>query len=125
MTELGAATELRHDLFTTFNHVVGYCELLLEEADDELAEPIRRQLAVIARAGRDGIAAVKAVLTPENLAGGGVDRLALVGALEGPLNSIERRSRELMAVAESEGRDDLLADLDRIRRAAERARALA
>ncbi len=122
--ELGAPIELRHDLFTLFNHVVGYCELILED-DEVLTDPVRRELVAISRAGRDAIFALRAVLSDESMAAGTVDRLTLVGALEGPLNTIERRCGELLGAAPTNGLEAALADLERIQRSAQRARSLA
>ncbi|MGH8471848.1 MAG: sensor histidine kinase, partial [Gammaproteobacteria bacterium] len=47
-----SASHLRHELRTPINHIIGYSELLLEEAEDSALKPFSRDLQKIHTAGK-------------------------------------------------------------------------
>ncbi len=58
----GEVAALRHDLRTPVNHIVGYCELLLEEAADDADDRRRAALRAALDAARDVLAQIEAAL---------------------------------------------------------------
>lgn len=76
------ARRLRHDLLNQVNHVVGYAELLLEEADGA-GGPVET-FEAIRDAGMEVLAAVNRIVDPERE----VDGPRLADALSGPLEEI-------------------------------------
>ncbi|MGH9040007.1 MAG: hypothetical protein ACRDZ3_07240, partial [Acidimicrobiia bacterium] len=83
---------LRHELGTQVNHIVGYGELLLEEAaesgDPGAADELLAPLEEIRAAGRDVMAAVHELLNPTHVAAHGLDLTALAGAVGPPLERV-------------------------------------
>jgi two-component system sensor histidine kinase/response regulator len=107
------AAELRHTLRTPINHIIGYSELLLEDA--EVAEASRRHLNRILNCAQQILAAVQKHLqgaepepTPASIANLRTD-------LEEPLSAV-LRSVEALGQFESGSR---LQDVERIRHAAD------
>ena len=70
-----AASELRHELRTPVNHILGYAELLAEDVDSNT--PAGAALGAIRDAARDVLAAINAALPPS----GASDEEALNGLL--------------------------------------------
>ena len=58
----GQVAALRHDLRTPVNHIVGYCELLLEEAADDMDDRRRAPLRAALEAARDVLVQIEAAL---------------------------------------------------------------
>ncbi len=113
-----ALAHLRHELRTPLNHIIGYTELLLEDAgpDGPLASDLRHLL--------DDARAVLSIVN-ERLAPGGkdaetVDVTALGRAVIDPVTRIVNGTRKIGEGAEALGARDLLPDLARIADAAER-----
>lgn len=59
--------DLRHTLRTPLNAIIGYSEMLLEDAEDQLVEPLTRDLQKIREAGQLLLELVNNNLIPENL----------------------------------------------------------
>ncbi|MCB9675931.1 MAG: response regulator [Alphaproteobacteria bacterium] len=51
-----SASKMRHDLRTPLNHIIGYGEILLQEAEDVGADTIVRDLSRIVRGGKEVLA---------------------------------------------------------------------
>jgi adenylate cyclase len=115
----GALAHLRHELRTPLNHIMGYAELLLEDAgqgDERIVADLRRLL--------DDARAVLAIVN-ERLAPGGRDADTVDVAALGRdvLDSVARivtGARTLAESAEARGAQALLPDLARIGDAADR-----
>jgi class 3 adenylate cyclase len=113
----GALSHLRHELRTPLNHIIGYAELLLEDAGAEpatLAADLRRLL--------EEARAVLGIVN-ERLAPGGKDaetiNLAALGtAVRGHLARIVTCAQGLARQAQSRGAQGLLPDLAHIGEAA-------
>jgi adenylate cyclase len=105
---------LRHELRTPINHIIGYSELLLEEADDLEHQAIVADLGKIHQAGTDLLALVNDALDAARVTQGPPDLTALSEALRTPLNAIIGYSDLLQEEAEAEGHADLVPDLARI-----------
>ncbi|MBT3380808.1 MAG: response regulator [Lentisphaerae bacterium] len=64
--ERDALASLRHELYTPINHIIGYGEMLQEEADELGIADLLPDLAEIADTGTKLMEHVSSVLTPEN-----------------------------------------------------------
>jgi class 3 adenylate cyclase len=113
---------LRHELRTPLNHVLGYSEMLLEDADavSDLAAELRR----ILREGRAVLAVVEESLAPARLEGGGLDLGRLAAALAAPLGRLGVSVDRLGQLARDGGSGAVLADAERIAAAMSRLRTL-
>ena len=88
-----AVRHLRHDLLNQVNHILGYAELLLEEAEEAEADvAYSHALEQVRSAGREVMAAVNRVLDP---ARNGYDREQLLAALRRPLDRVAELATEL------------------------------
>ena len=110
---------LRHELRTPLNHIIGYAELLLEDAG-----PDRAALATDLRRLLDDARGVLGIVN-ERLAPGGkdaetVDVAALGRAVIDPATRIVVGTQALARGAEALGARELLPDLARIAEAADR-----
>jgi CheY-like chemotaxis protein len=105
---------LRHELRTPINHIVGYAELLLDEADDLGLVTVIDDLRKIHQAGTELLSLVNGALAAERLATAGPDLDQLSGALRTPLNAIIGYSDLLREEADDGGYAVLVPDLQRI-----------
>ena len=124
-TALDLFRTLRHELRTPINHIVGYSELLLDEAEDLGLEAVIGDLRKIHRAGIELVSLVNDALAADRLATSGPDLDRLSGALRTPLNAIIGYSDLLREEAEDGGYDALVPDLQRIESAGKHLLALA
>ena len=106
---------LRHDLRTPLNHILGYAELLLEEAEAAGHSDFVADLQKICLAGRELLAVVNRRLDSARLRAGDPDRLS--HELRTPLNAIIGYSDLLREEAEERGLDALVPDLEKIHQA--------
>jgi CheY-like chemotaxis protein len=120
MTDLStpeAVAELRHELRTPLNLIIGYCEMLLEDA----TEPGQRTgLEAALQGGRDVLKQVNAILAPSRseITGEELDRL--FDTLREPQSRILEATATLL-VPDAAARDaQFERDVRRIRAAAER-----
>ena len=117
--ESSPLAHLRHELRTPLNHIIGYAELLLEDAPSDggaMAEDLRHLL--------DDARAVLSIVN-ERLAPGGkdadtVDVAALGQSVLGPVTRIVTGTKKLGQAAEAHGARQMLPDIGRIAEAAER-----
>ena len=120
MTDLStpeAVAELRHELRTPLNLIIGYCEMLLEDATDAGQ---RTGLEAALEGGRDVLKQVNAILAPSRseISGEEIDRL--FDTLREPQSRILEATATLL-VPDAGARDaQFERDVRRIRAAAER-----
>ncbi len=103
-----AMAQTRHELRTPLNHIIGYSELLLDEAEEQGLGDLTGDLSKIRDAGRRLLGMLNALLTPDALASrlvasGGVLPTGSGGA-PAPLSpltaAMDRAPRDESAVAE-------------------------
>lgn len=129
MTERGPKTRLanlRHDLRTPLNAVIGYCEMLLEDAEELGPASYEPRLNQMLEAGKVLLNEVNDVLDPVRVESGriGTDLGAfaewLQERLAERLRVVRDLSESLVTDAEADGNDEALPDLVKIRAAAKR-----
>ncbi|MGH8972297.1 MAG: adenylate/guanylate cyclase domain-containing protein [Acidimicrobiia bacterium] len=114
-----AVRQLRHDLLNQVNHILGYAELLIEEAEDlDAGSPLVAGLGRIRSAGKEVMAAVNRVLDPS---GDLYEGNELEAVLRGPLDQVAQLAGDLARV----GGEETTRVLDQIAGAAHRALELA
>jgi class 3 adenylate cyclase/CheY-like chemotaxis protein len=107
------AAQLRHELRTPLNHIIGYAEMLLEDAADAPASELAAPLRGLHGDARHLLALLNQVLAPS----GGADLAGARGMLMPPLERIRTAADALCARATAGGATAMLPDLDRIRSA--------
>ena len=110
--------KLRHELRTPVNQIVGYCEMLLEDAQSPQDGRRRESLSEALAAVRDAISFIEKAL-PADVATLDADRIVLLyESLHGP----QARIIDAMSGLLREGQPDekFIADVCRVRNAAER-----
>jgi len=113
-----AMQTIRHELRTPVNHIIGFSEMLLEEASD-LELPGRYDaLQHVVVSGRQILAAITEILAGSGIAVREADLLALHSRIAPYLGEIDAVCAELIAVAEGEERPQFAADLRKIAAAA-------
>jgi CheY-like chemotaxis protein len=121
---------LRHELRTPLNAVIGYSEMLLEDAEDEGLEDFTPDLQKIRTAGKELLALVNDILDPAKVEAGKLDidlealEANLRHALLTPVNAVVGYSEMLLEDAADEGQEDFIPDLEKIHTAAGRFLAL-
>jgi DNA-binding response OmpR family regulator len=116
---------IRHELRTPINAIIGYSEMLLEDAEEVGAgDGIAADLRKIHTAGGQLLSTVNDILDPEKIEAGGVD-LEACGAtlrheLRTPVTAIIGYSEMLLEDAESDGWEAAAPDLEKIHAASER-----
>jgi CheY-like chemotaxis protein len=114
-----ALAELRHDLRTPLNHVIGYAEMLLEDATGADAADTRTQLEATLTAAREALGLINATLGTAKGAGReDVDRL--YEALRPPRGRILDAAAALLAGPGASAEGSFTADVRKIQSAAER-----
>jgi class 3 adenylate cyclase len=113
---------LRHELRTPLNHVLGYSEMLLEDAGD--AGALVAELQRVRGEGRAVLAVVEESLAPARVEAGGVDLGRLASALSPPLRRLGEAVDRLGRLAREGGASPVVGDAERIAGAVSRLRAL-
>ncbi len=117
---------LRHELRTPINAIIGYGEMLLEDAEGRQQEDLVSDLQKIRAAGDQLLTLVNDILAPDKIEAGKLDDdIEAVGvnlrhALLIPINTIIGYSEMLLEDAEERGQPDAVADLQKIHAAAQR-----
>ena len=105
---------LRHELRTPINHIIGYAELLLEEAADAGSEAGVPDLENIREAGNHLLIYINTILDPAQLAAGTTDEDEINRNLRTPLNTILGYSELLQEEATEQGLAEFIPDLQKI-----------
>ena len=114
-----ALAELRHDLRTPLNHVIGYSEMLLEDSSDPALTERRARLEETLGAAREALELINATLGAARGAGAG-EVAQLYDALRGPRGRIVAAITALQP-GTVDGRDGSFSDdLEKILVAAQR-----
>ena len=112
--------DLRHELGTLLNAIIGYSEMLLEEAEDEGKKVYISALVEIHTAGKQllafvdeifQIAKIDAARKNHDLEAFGTK---LSHKLRTPLNTILNSSKMLLEEAEKQGRENVVLDLQKV-----------
>jgi signal transduction histidine kinase len=115
-------THLRHELRTPLNHILGYSEMLLEDAGE--AGELPAELQRIRGEGQALLAVVENALAPARMERGGPDLGRLASALSGPLGGLAETVDRLARLASEGDAGTVAADVERIAGAVARLRAL-
>ena len=109
-------SHIRHDLRTPVNHIIGYCEMLLE--DETVPHDFREDLAKIHAGGRQLLFLVRDYFDEETFSQKRPDLHQLHHELRTPVNHIVGYTELLEELAEARGLIPLTADLAKVRQAA-------
>ncbi len=109
---------VRHDLRTPASHILGYSEMLLEEAAEAGAERLLPDLRRIGDAGRRLVQMIREELSPERLARAPLDLRHLHSELRTPLNHVVGYSEILFELVEQEDLPQFVPDLQKVHAAA-------
>ena len=119
-TPWAVLSNLRHELRTLLNAIIGYSEMLLEDAEDPGKKVYIYDLGKIHAAGKQLLALVDEILQPAKIdaARENLD-LEAFGAklrheLRTPLNAIIGYSEMLLESAEKQGQENFIPDLQKI-----------
>jgi DNA-binding response OmpR family regulator/tRNA A-37 threonylcarbamoyl transferase component Bud32 len=114
-----ALAELRHELRTPVNHIMGYTEMLLEDVEDPSLAERRAALADTLSAARDVLDLINATLGPSRTEIERAEVVSLYASLREPQRKIVDTIGALLSAA-GELEDAVVDDLKRILGAAER-----
>ena len=106
-------SEARHNLRTPINHILGYSEMLMEDAEDQGKQQLLDDFRQIVEDGKLALAIINGALTPATNEVGEPELRAMHDALLAPVNQILERVRRFEPEIAS-------ADLAKVRTAAER-----
>ena len=114
--------ELRHDLRTPINHIVGYTEMLLEDAEEGGSEFTERRMAFeqTLTAAREAIELIDATLPPTRLEIEDQELADLTKSFALPQSQIREALEGLLADETVKADEALVEDLHKILSAAER-----
>ena len=115
----GDLGRFRHEVRTPLNHIIGYAEMLLEDAGPHRAS-LAADLRRILQNARQVLSIVNERLAPGGKDAEAVDLTALGSALVEPLTDIVSGTRRAEHSAQDLGAQDALPDLARIAEAAQR-----
>ena len=113
---------LRHELRTPLNHILGYSEMLLEDAGDTGALP--GVIRGVHSEGRALLAVVEESLAPARVETGGVDVARLAAEIAAPLDRLDQAVSRLVRLATEDAAGTVSADAERIGTAVSRLRSL-
>jgi signal transduction histidine kinase len=121
---------MRHELRTPINGIVGYSELMLEEAEDEGDGTAVADLEAVRAAGRELLGLVNGLLAASRLDTNPKPTVADIGgelrqAVQAPVETVLGACDRLAAAAAARGLDGAVEDADKIRTAAKKIDALA
>ncbi len=111
---------LRHDLRTPVNHIVGYAEMLLEDAEGDHMAARRDTLERTLSAAREVLSHIGAALPPTRREIGSGDLASLYETLREPQGRILQAMRELLTTTDAADDPTLQEDVQRIVKAAGR-----
>lgn len=111
---------LRHELRTPVNHIIGYSEMLQEEAEDLGRGSFVADLQKVHEAGRTLLNVIGDNLTSAQLESGKLDPMAVTQALRLPIDAIVEYTGLLLEEAEAADWPEAIPDLGRIQGAGRR-----
>ncbi len=114
-----AAAELRHELRTPLNLVVGYCEMLLEDADGPALAPRREALEAAIGAVRDALARIADALPPARANISRRQIATLADSLRAPQERIVGAMNRMRAAPDVAADPALVDDVEKVTRAAQ------
>jgi adenylate cyclase len=110
--------KIRHDLRTPINHIIGYSEMLLEEACDQVPQAFVQDLQKIRAGGARLLELINQHLSAETFPSSKPDQHQLCHELRTPVNHIIGYTELLSDQCPELGRSHYLADLEKIKVAA-------
>lgn len=116
--------KLRHDLRTPINAIIGYSEILMEDAEENANESLLADVRKIHSAGRDLLTTVNEVLANERISSGELDvdiqevAAKLHYELRTPTDVVLGYSELLLEETRAGTYDEIAADLEKIHAAA-------
>jgi len=115
-----AAKQLRHELRTPVNHIVGYAEMLLEDLEGPDSERARALLEAAIEGAREILGLINGALPPSLAEPSPSDVESLYASLQPPRRRVIEAAAALASTPPISGDEAALDDLRRIREAAER-----
>ena len=115
---LDLLARMRHDLRTPASHILGYAEMLREQAQELALVRFLPDLQRIETAGHQLVELIRDELSPERLGAAKVELRDLHAAFRTPLNHVTGYSEILLELAETVPDDVLAPDLRRVHAAA-------
>ena len=112
------STNLKHDLRTPLNHIIGYCEMLIEEAEDQPQQTFVADLERIHSAGRRLLNVINDLVDPAKSPAYKSDPNLVHHEVRTPLNQIIGYAEMLQEEARERGATAFVADVEKILSAA-------
>src|SRR5438876_426351 len=109
---------LKHELRTPLNHIIGYCEMLMEQAQDEGLDIFLADLNRIHSAGEQLLGVVDDLCDPG--AHRKIDEVSMHHQVRTPLNQVIGYAEMLQEQAKDMGQDSFALDLQKVHTAARR-----
>src|SRR5438552_7389030 len=109
---------LKHELRTPLNHIIGYCEMLIEQAQDDGLDIFLADLNRIHSAGKRLLRVVDDLCDP--VADRKIDALSMHHEVRTPLNQVIGYAEMLQEQAKDLGHDSFASDLQKVHSAARR-----
>jgi CheY-like chemotaxis protein len=106
--------DVRHDLRTSVGHITGYSEMLLEDYEDDLSEPIMKKLQSLDDAGQRMLGMIDELLGAGKASLAELDLPECRDRLTAETTIIASNLDSLVAESESVDDDDFADDLDRM-----------
>ncbi len=106
------STNLRHELRTPLNHIIGYCEMLIEQAQDEGLEVFIADLDRIHSAGKRLLGVIDDLCDP--VASRKIDEGTMHHEVRTPLDQVIGYAEMLQEQAEELGRDSFISDFQKV-----------
>ena len=119
-----ALRHLRHELYTPLNHIIGYSEMLLEDAADGPAHALAPGLRTVRERAQRLLALINECLGHRGAEAGHADCARLAAEASGPLGAMLSETKALQALASESTTAGTAEDLERIVQAATALRSL-
>lgn len=103
---------LKHELRTPLNHIIGYCEMLIEQAQDEGLEEFIADLDRIHSAGKRLLGVVDDLCDPTGSRR--MDEASMHHEVRTPLNQVIGYAEILQEQAKERGQDSFISDLEKV-----------
>lgn len=110
------SASLKHELRTPLNHIIGYCEMLIEQAQDSGPEIFLADLDRIHAAGKRLLGVIDDLCDP--VASQKIDEALMHHEVRTPLNQVIGYAEILQEQAKELGRDSFVSDLEKVHTAA-------